>query len=120
MASPGYLTLEDGSRFPRPALDSDEHHSPAHTLIHRGVEHLTREDIMWLAACADAYGYLTTTPAAGRTKLSMIRRALSDGGLNGHAPQPVRGRIGRPLSLPAESSSVRLGARPPARARGCG
>ena len=28
-ATPGYLKLEDGSRFPRPALESDEHHSPA-------------------------------------------------------------------------------------------
>ena len=36
MAEPQYLVLEDGSMFPRPALESDEHHSPAHAIRWNG------------------------------------------------------------------------------------
>lgn len=76
MTNPGYLVLEDGSRFPRPALESDEHHSPAHAVAWYGTEKMSRADGMWLAACADAFGYLVTNPTIARKKIAMIRRAL--------------------------------------------
>ena len=75
--TPGYLTLEDGSRFPRPALESDEHHSPAHAVAWYGAQSLTREQALWLASCADAFGYLVSNPEQARRKVPMIRRALA-------------------------------------------
>lgn len=80
MTNPGYLLLEDGTRFPRPALESDEHHSPANRVAWYGAESLTREQAMWLVACADAFGYLVTNPTLARKKIAMIRRALESGG----------------------------------------
>lgn len=77
MPNPGYLTLEDGSRFPRPALESDEYHSPAHAVACYGTEKMDRPDGMWLAACAEAFGYLVTNPTLARKKIAMIRRALA-------------------------------------------
>ena len=79
MPNPGYLVLEDGSRFPRPALESDEYHSPAHAVAWYGTEKLDRPDEMWLASCADAFGYLVTNPTLARKKIAMIRRALAQG-----------------------------------------
>lgn len=75
--TPGYLKLEDGSQFPRPALESDGHHSPAHAVAWYGTQSLTREQGLWLAACADAFGYLVTNPTLARKKIAMIRRALA-------------------------------------------
>lgn len=80
MTNPGYLVLEDGSRFPRPALESDEHYSPAHAAAWYGTEKMSREDGMWLANCADAFGYLVTNPTIARKKIAMIRRALESEG----------------------------------------
>lgn len=77
MANPGYLMLEDGSRFPRPALESDEHHSPTHAVAWYGTEKMDRPDGLWLAACAEAFGYLVTNPTLARKKIAMIRRALA-------------------------------------------
>lgn len=74
--SPGWLELEDGSRFPRPSLESDETHSPANTVAWYGAQSLTREQAMWLASCADAFGYLVTNPTLARKKIAMIRRAI--------------------------------------------
>jgi len=80
METPGYLLLEDGSTFPRPAMESDEHHSPAHALNWYGAESLTREQGVWLASAADAYGYLIANPEIARKKIPMIRRALKNEG----------------------------------------
>lgn len=80
MTNPGYLVLEDDSRFPRPALDFDEHHSPAHRVAWYGVESLNQEQAMWLAACADAFGCLVENPTLARKKIAMIRRALESEG----------------------------------------
>lgn len=79
MAESQYLTLEDGSYFPRPAMDSDEHHSPAHAIRWNGE--VSREDGLWLAACADAFTYLVANPEIARRKIPMIRRAMA-------VPQP--------------------------------
>ena len=81
--SPGMLVLEDGSRFPRPALESDEHHSPAHAVRWYGAEALDGEDQWWLVACADAFGDLIENPTEARRKIAMIRRAIAQesGGL---------------------------------------
>lgn len=75
--NPGYLRLEDGSTFPRPALEADEHHSPAHAVRWQGAIVLDRHDEMWLASCADAFGYLVENPTEARRKIAMIRRALA-------------------------------------------
>lgn len=75
--TPGYLKLEDGSQFPRPALESDGHHSPAHAVAWYGGKALDREQELWLAACADAFAYLVTNPTLARKKIAMIRRALT-------------------------------------------
>lgn len=75
MPEPRYLTLEDGSFFPRPAMDSDEHHSPAHAIRWHGE--VSRNEGLWLAACADAFAYLVANPEAARRKVPMIRRALA-------------------------------------------
>lgn len=77
MAEPQYLVLEDGSMFPCPALESDEHHSPAHAIRWNGE--VSRSEGLWLAACADAFAYLVANPDAARRKIPMIRRALESG-----------------------------------------
>lgn len=83
---PGYLVLEDGSRFPRPSLEADDHYSPAHTVAWYGAQALTREQAMWLASCADAFAYLVCNPTIARYKLPMIRRAiLKEGATDDHA-----------------------------------
>lgn len=74
---PGYLILEDGSRFPRPALESDDRHSPANAVAWYGHEKLSRGQALWLADCADAFGYLVCNPEVARRKIPMIRRALA-------------------------------------------
>ena len=74
--SPGHLHLEDGSTFPRPAMESDEHHSPANAIVWYGGARLSREQEVWLASCADAFGYLVMNPEIARRKIPMIRRAL--------------------------------------------
>lgn len=73
---PRWLNLEDGSRFPRPILESDDYYGPAHMVIHKGAQALTREEAIWLASCASAFEYLVDNPSIARYKLPMIRRAL--------------------------------------------
>ncbi len=89
--TPSYLHLEDGSTFPRPALDADEHHSPAHAIKWNGGGTLSREQETWLASCADAYGYLITNPEIARRKIPMIRRALAAS----RSPKPTEHTNGR-------------------------
>lgn len=74
---PAYLALEDGSQFPRPPLGNDEHYSPAHQIMWRGHETLTRSQAIWLASVADAYSYLICNPTIAKTKIPMTRRALT-------------------------------------------
>lgn len=75
--TPKWLHLEDGSTFPRPAMQNDEHYSPAHKVAWQGHENLTRSEALWLASIADSYAYLIGNPEIARKKIPMIRRALA-------------------------------------------
>ena len=74
---PAWLHLEDGSTFPRPAMESDLYRSPANVVAWQGHENLTRSESVWLASIADAYAYLIGNPEIARKKIPMIRRALA-------------------------------------------
>ena len=50
------IKLSDGSSWPRPALETDEHYGVGHTL--RYASDVTRQDLMAAAAICDAYGIL--------------------------------------------------------------
>lgn len=68
------IKLPDGSSWPRPAMETDETYGPAWTA--RYAPHaIDREDLLYLAAVADAYGHLVSTPSAARA-LPQLRRAL--------------------------------------------
>lgn len=73
---PAWLRLPDGLTWPRPALDSDEHHSPAWRARY-APDSLTRGDQLYLAAVSDAYRALIDTPALAR-RLPEVRRALRE------------------------------------------
>lgn len=52
-----YVVLSDGSRFPRPALESDEQNGLAWKMRYREGS-LSRSDQLSIANIIDAYGYL--------------------------------------------------------------
>lgn len=51
------IKLSDGSSWPRPAMEFDEYYGVGHKARYN-PEAITREDLLQLAAIADAYGYL--------------------------------------------------------------
>lgn len=74
--TPAWLRLPDGSTWPRPALEADEHTGPAWRARY-APDNLTRGDLLYLASVTDAYGALIDTPAHARN-LPVIRQALRD------------------------------------------
>ena len=55
----------DGTTWPRPALERDEHNSPAWRAVHAPGS-LTLGDLRYLASVADAYWHLVTEPSAAK------------------------------------------------------
>ncbi len=51
------IIVSDGSSWPRPAMESDDRHSPAWRARY-AEDTLSRSDLLTLASIADAYGYL--------------------------------------------------------------
>ena len=69
-----HIRLEDGTLWPRPPLESDEDDGPIWRAYH-DPEAPSRQDLLHLAAMAEAYAVLVGEPWM-RPKLPMIRRAL--------------------------------------------
>jgi hypothetical protein len=72
--TPAWLKVDNGTTWPRPALEGDEFYGPAHRAIY-APESLTAGDLAYLASVANAYGHLVTTPSAAKS-LPAVRRAL--------------------------------------------
>ena len=64
----------DGTTWPRPALERDEHFGPAWRAVH-APNSVTQGDLMYLASVADAYEALVTEPSAAKY-LPKIRALL--------------------------------------------
>ena len=74
--TPAWLKVENGTTWPRPSLESDEHFGPAHRATY-SPDALTRGDLLYLASVAYAYGHLVTEPSAAK-QLPAVRRALAE------------------------------------------
>ena len=55
----------DGTTWPRPALERDEHNGPAWRALH-APNSVTQGDLAYLASVADAYWHLVTEPSAAK------------------------------------------------------
>lgn len=69
------LALPEGSNWPRPAMERDEHYGIGHRL--RYASEITMGDRLIAASIIDAYGYLIFMPRRRReTVIREIRNAL--------------------------------------------
>ena len=70
-----YLRLGNGTTWPEPPAEGTAAGRAAWKLTY-DVDGLTREDCLYLASVASAYGYLVENPGPARQALPLIRRAL--------------------------------------------
>jgi len=63
--APRYLRLPDGSSWPRPDLETDDHVGISWKLRYAPAQ-LTNEDHLFLASIVDAYGHLLVETTAKR------------------------------------------------------
>lgn len=72
------VKVSDGSVWPRPALESDEHYGVGHRLRYTPVEDISRGDLLEAAAIVSAYEYLVGVSTQAKRDLVCreVRAAL--------------------------------------------